>query len=91
MLEKAIIVMLIYGSKALRGEESGPLTQLLVEYGARCDLMDDSGNSAETILQSLLTRYGNGSNMELFKSYQRLLELLWESNGEFFLRLLHLS
>jgi len=58
------------------------LTQLLVEYGARCDILDDSGNSAETILQSLVTRYGNGPNMELFGSYQQLLQLLWESNGK---------
>lgn len=58
------------------------MTQLLVEYGARCDILDDSGNSAETILQSLVTRYGNGPNMELFGSYQQLLQLLWESHGK---------
>lgn len=63
----------------LRGEESGPLTQLLLEYGARCDIMDDNGNSAETVVQSLMTRYGNTSNVELCRSYQQLLELLWES------------
>ena len=69
--------------EVLRGEESGPLTQLLVEYGARCDIVDDSGNSAETILQSLVTRYGNGPNMELFGSYQQLLQKgKRESHGE---------
>ena len=52
------------------------MTQLLVEYGARCDVLDDSGNSAETILQSLVTRYGNGP------TYQHLLQLLWDSQGE---------
>ncbi|XP_067050086.1 ankyrin repeat and SOCS box protein 9-like [Acropora muricata] len=64
----------------LRGEESGPLIQLLVEYGARFDILDDSGNSPETILQSLVTRYGNGPNMEMSRSYQQLLQLLWDSN-----------
>lgn len=58
------------------------MTQLLVEYGARCDIVDDSGNSAETILQSLVTRYGNGPNMELSRSYQQLLQLFWESHGK---------
>lgn len=67
---------------ALRGEESGPLTHLLIEYGARCDITDDSGNSAETIVQSLVTRYGNGPNMEIFLSYQQLLELFWENHGK---------
>ncbi|XP_078373135.1 uncharacterized protein LOC144656768 [Oculina patagonica] len=66
----------------LRGEESGPLTQLLIEYGARCDIMDDSGNSAETILQSLVTRYGNGPNLEMVGFYQQLLQLFWESHGK---------
>ena len=74
--------MLILCFEVLRGEESGPLTQLLIEYGARCDIMDDSGNSAETTLQSLVTRYGNGPNMELFGSYQQLLQLFWESHGK---------
>lgn len=74
--------MLFICFEVLRGEESGPLTQLLVEYGARYDIMDDSGNSAETILQSLVTRYGNGPNMELFGSYQQLLHLFWESHGK---------
>lgn len=68
---------------ALRGEESGPLSHLLIEYGARSDVVDDSGNSAETLVQSLLTRYGNGPNMETVLSYQQLLELFWESHGEF--------
>lgn len=74
--------MFIFCFEVLRGEESGPLTQLLLEYGARCDIVDDSGNSAETILQSLVTRYGNGPNMELSRSYQQLLQLLWESHGK---------
>lgn len=74
--------MLIYCFEVLRGEESGPLTQLLIEYGARCDIMDDSGNSAETILQSLVTRYGNGPNMEMVGFYQQLLQLFWESHGK---------
>ena len=74
--------MLFLVFKVLRGEESGPLTQLLVEYGARCDIVDDSGNSAETILQSLVTRYGSGPNIELFRSYQQLLQLFWESHGK---------
>ena len=74
--------MLFLCSEVLRGEESGPLTQLLIEYGARCDIVDDSGNSAETILQSLVTRYGNGPNMELSRSYQQLLQLFWESHGK---------
>ena len=72
--------------KVLRGEESGPLTQLLLEYGARCDIMDDNGNSAETVVQSLMTRYGNTSNVELCRSYQQLLELLWESQGKISLK-----
>ena len=59
------------------------MTQLLVEYGARCDVTDDSGNSAETILQSLVTRYGNGP------SYQQLLQLLWDSHGEILRSTLH--
>ena len=58
------------------------MIQLLVEYGARFDVLDDSGNSPETILQSLVTRYGNGPNMEMSESYQQLLQLLWDSNGE---------
>ena len=58
------------------------MTQLLIEYGARCDIVDDSGNSAETILQSLVTRYGNGPNLELVGLYQQLLRLFWESHGE---------
>lgn len=66
----------------LRGEEAGPLTQLLVEYGARCDVVDDNKNSAETILQSLVVRYGNQPNMELFELYQQLLQLLWDSHGK---------
>ena len=78
------MVTLIYYFEALRGEESGPLTHLLIEYGARCDITDDSGNSAETIVQSLVTRYGNGPNMEIFLSYQQLLELFWENHGELF-------
>ena len=77
-----INAMFILCFEVLRGEESGPLTQLLVEYGARCDIVDDSGNSAETILQSLVTRYGNGPNMELSSSYQQLLQLFWESHGK---------
>ena len=48
--------------------------------------MDDNGNSAETVVQSLMTRYGNTSNVELCRSYQRLLELLWESQGEISLK-----
>jgi len=78
----SITVIVIYCFEVLRGEESGPLTKLLLEYGARCDIIDDSGNSAETILQSLVTRYGKGPNMELYKSYLQLLELIWESHGK---------
>ena len=48
--------------------------------------MDDNGNSAETVVQSLMTRYGNTSNVELCRSYQRLLELLWESQGKISLK-----
>ena len=59
------------------------MSHLLIEYGARSDVVDDSGNSAETLVQSLLTRYGNGPNMETVLSYQQLLELFWESHGEF--------
>lgn len=58
------------------------MSHLLIEYGARSDVVDDSGNSAETLVQSLLTRYGNGPNMETVLSYQQLLELFWESHGE---------
>ena len=85
-----ILFLLLY-TKVLRGEESGPLTQLLLEYGARCDIMDDNSNSAETVVQSLMTRYGNTSNVELCRSYQRLLELLWESQGEISLKDLFLG
>ena len=48
--------------------------------------MDDNGNSAETVVQSLMTRYGNTSNVELRRSYQQLLELLWESQGKISLK-----
>lgn len=67
---------------ALRGEESEPLSHLLIEYGARSDVVDDSGNSAETLVQSLLTRYGNGPNVETVLSHQQLLELFWDSHGK---------
>ena len=85
-MQRLYIFFLLLFIKVLRGEESGPLTQLLLEYGARCDIMDDNGNSAETVVQSLMTRYGNTSNVELCRSYQRLLELLWESQGEISLK-----
>ena len=78
-------MFLFFSNAVLRGEEAQSLTQLLLEYGARCDIVDDNSNSVETLLQSLIIRYANGPNLEILQVYQQLLELLWETHGKMIL------
>ena len=66
----------------LTGEEAEPIAQLLVEYGARCDIEDKSGSSAISIVQGLMLRYSSATNLNLYCKYQALLETMWENHGE---------
>ncbi|XP_032233750.1 ankyrin repeat and protein kinase domain-containing protein 1 isoform X2 [Nematostella vectensis] len=68
--------------EVVTSEEVEPITHLLVEYGARCDITDNTDSTPVLGLEALMLRHSNDTNPEHFLRYQGLLEFLWHAHGQ---------